>query len=145
MTISLESKFGSADIARVATRLATTTTREEEMEYRSELQSMNIHAAAVDFGGPVDKIISEVMSHAAVAAQRCNLVKETHVELGNVIGACHEVLLEFMHKAAGLNVGGKIALVRYQEHLCVALFAEIGLLSFNEVGLYLAHRAVPNE
>ena len=56
MIISLESKFGSADIARVATRLATTTTREEEMEYRSELQSMNIHAAAVDFGGPVDKI-----------------------------------------------------------------------------------------
>lgn len=145
MTISFESKFGSADIARVATRLATTTTREEEMKYRSELQSMNIHAAAVDFGGPVDKIISEVMSHAAVAAQRCNLVKETHVELGNVIGACHEVLLELMHKAAGLNVGGKIALVRYQEHLCVALFAEIGLLSFNEVGLYLAHRAVPNE
>ena len=124
MTISLESKFGSADIARVATRLATTTTREEEMEYRSELQSMNIHAAA---------------------AQRCNLVKETHVGLGNVIGACHEVLLELMHKAAGLNVGGKIALVRYQEHLCVALFVEIGLLSFNEVGLYLAHRAVPNE
>ena len=34
MTISLENKFGSADIARVATRLATTTTREEEMEYR---------------------------------------------------------------------------------------------------------------
>ena len=106
---------------------------------------MNIHAAAVDFGGPVDKIISEVMSHAMVAAQRCNLVKETHVELGNVIGACHEVLLELMHKAAGLNVGGKIALVRYQEHLCVALFAEIGLLSFNEVGLYLAHRAVMNK
>lgn len=145
MTINPKGKFGSADVARFAARLATTATRDEEKEYRSELQSMNIHAAAVDFGGPVDKIMSEVMSHAAVAAKRCNLVKETHVELGNVMGACHEVLLELTHKAAGLSVGGKIALVRYQEHLCVALFAEIGLLSFNEVGLYLAHRAVPQE
>lgn len=145
MIISPEDKFGSADIARFAARLATTATRDEEKKYRSELLSMNIHAAAVDFGGSVDKIMSEVMGHAAIAAKRCNLVKETHVELGNVMGACHKVLLELIQKAAGLSVGGKIALVRYQEHLCVALFAEIGLLSFNEVGLYLAHRAVPQE
>ena len=48
-----------------------------------------------------------------------------------------------MPKALGLNVGGKIGIARYQDHIGVAIFMGIGLLHLDEVAIGLGHRAVP--
>ena len=47
-----------------------------------------------------------------------------------------------MPKAIGLNVGGKIGIARYNDHISVAIFFGIGLLHLNEVSIGLGHRVV---
>ena len=47
-----------------------------------------------------------------------------------------------VNKAIGLNVGGKIGIVREGEHVGVAMFFRIGLLNLNEVAIGLGHRAL---
>jgi hypothetical protein len=47
-----------------------------------------------------------------------------------------------MPKAIGLNVGGKIGVARYKNHISVAIFFGIGLLHLNEVSIGLGHRVV---
>jgi len=47
-----------------------------------------------------------------------------------------------MTKALGLNVGGKIGIARYKDHVSVAVFFGIGLLHLDEVAIGLGHRAV---
>ena len=47
-----------------------------------------------------------------------------------------------MNKAIGLNIGGKIAVARHEEHVSVAMFFGIGLLHLNEVAVGLGHRAI---
>ena len=44
-----------------------------------------------------------------------------------------------------MNVGGKIGLARYDEHLCVALFFGVGILNLNEVAVALAHRSLAGQ
>lgn len=47
-----------------------------------------------------------------------------------------------MPKAIGLNVGGKIGIARYDDHISVALFLGIGMLNLNEISVGLGHRAI---
>jgi hypothetical protein len=47
-----------------------------------------------------------------------------------------------MPKAIGLNVGGKIGIARYGDHVSVSIFFGIGLLHLNEVSIGLGHRVV---
>jgi hypothetical protein len=60
-----------------------------------------------------------------------------------VAGATREALAQIMPKALGLNVGGKIGVARYHDHVSVAIFFGIGLLHLDEVAIGLGHRAVP--
>lgn len=138
-----EYNFKSVDVARFATNLVSTSSREKEMEYRKYLETFGVQSVAVDFGGKFEKIVSQIIENGAVAAQRCRLIEEQHVQIGDIVGAIHQVFIELGLRAAGLNVGGKIAVVRHKEHLCVALFAEIGLIHLNEVFINIAHRSVP--
>ena len=61
---------------------------------------------------------------------------------GTVAGAAHEALEQMMEKAIGFNVGGKIGVARYGEHLCVAVYMSVGVLNLNELGVGLAHRSL---
>ena len=47
-------------------------------------------------------------------------------------------------KAMGLNVGGKIGIARYKEHISVCIFLSIGLLHLNEIAIGLGHRSLPS-
>jgi hypothetical protein len=49
-----------------------------------------------------------------------------------------------MQKALGLNVGGKIGIARWGEHISVAMFFGVGFLNLNEVVIGLGHRSIPN-
>ena len=63
------------------------------------------------------------------------------MEEGAIAGAT-EALSQIMPKALGLNVGGKIGIARYKNHVSVSIFFGIGLLHLNEVAVGLGHRVV---
>ena len=122
---------------------ALTEARQEEQEERQRLDSMAGAAVAVDFGGEFIPSVKKVIERAVVAAQRQNVVAVSHTGEGAVAGATREALEQIMPRAMGLNVGGKIGIARYQEHLCVAIFCSVGVLNLNEVAVGLAHRSLP--
>jgi hypothetical protein len=136
-------EFKSVDIGRFALKMALTQNRLEETALKEELKKMEVSSVAVDFGGQFLNMIPKLLEHAVVAAKRQNVVKDDHVGEGAVIGATHEVLQLMELKAFGLSVGGKIGIARYKEHLCVAIYMGLGLLSFNEVEVGIAHRSLP--
>lgn len=83
------------------------------------------------------------MERAVVAAKREGVIKDTHPDEGAIAGATREAVSQIMPKALGLNIGGKIGIARYGDHIGVAVFMGIGLLHLDEVAIGLGHRAVP--
>ncbi len=137
------STFNSIEIGRAALTLAISSSREQEQAIRQSLAQKNILSAAVDFGGEYNNIIPKIVERAMVAAQRQKLVASEHVGAGSVAGAIHAALEQLTSKAIGFNVGGKIGIARYNEHLCVAVYMGIGVLNLNEPVVGIAHRTLP--
>ena len=135
----------SIDVGRAALRIALTANRAEESQMKEQLQRVGIKATAVDFGGEFIPSIVKIIERAVVAAQRQGLVTETHVGAGAVAGAAHGALEQVKLKAVGFNVGGKIGLARYGEHLCVAIYMGVGVLNLNEMCVGLAHRSLASD
>lgn len=133
---------GSKDVAAAAIALAISPTREAEKAMRTEYAREGIQTAAVNFGGEFIASINKIIEHTIVAARREGVITDTHLEEGAVAGAAREALSQIMNKAIGLNVGGKVAIARYEEHVGVAMYFGIGLLHLNEVAIGLGHRAV---
>lgn len=134
--------IASIDVGRAALRMALTATREEEDRLKEHLRQQGYRAAAVDFGGEFLPSIKKIVERTVVASERQNIVTDTHVGAGTVAGAAHEALEQMMAKAIGFNVGGKIGIARYGEHLCVAIYMSVGVLNLNELGVALAHRSL---
>ncbi|MDO4541119.1 MAG: HutP family protein, partial [Syntrophomonadaceae bacterium] len=107
------------------------------------LADEGVRAVAVDYGGEFITAAGKIVERAVVAAKREGVIKDTHPDEGAVAGAAREALTQIMPKALGLNVGGKIGVARYQDHVAVAIFFGIGLLHLDEVAIGLGHRAVP--
>ena len=135
--------YTSVDVGRAAIKMAITESREEEQNMRQLLLQRNIKAVAVDIGGEFVPSVKKIIERAVVAAQRQGLVPDNHVGEGAVAGATRAALEQLMTMAVGLNIGGKIGVARYGEHLCVALYVGIGVLNLNEVAVGLAHRSLP--
>lgn len=135
-------KFGSKKIAAVAIQMALTEGREEELKLKEKFATIGIRTAAVDYGGEFTTSIKKIVERAVVAAKRENVVAETHFGEGAIAGATREALSQIMPKALGLNVGGKIGIARYEDHVSVAVFLGIGLLHLDEVAVGLGHRIV---
>jgi len=135
-------QWGSRDVARIAIQISLTKDRNEEMEFKTKCQQLGIAAAAVDYGGEFTSSIPKIIERAVVAAKREGIIGDSHLEEGAVAGATHEALSQLMPKAIGLNVGGKLGIARYADHISVAIFFGIGLLNLNEVALGLGHRAI---
>lgn len=137
------SHFGSKKIAAVAVQMALSETREEELDLKRRFLEMGIKTAGVDYGGEYISSVKKIVERAVVAAKREGVIKDTHADEGAVAGATREALSQIMPKAVGLNIGGKIGIARYCDHISVAVFFGIGLLHLDEVGIGLGHRAVP--
>lgn len=134
--------IGSKEISRIALEMSLTRSREEERRLKEEMQKADILTAAVDYGGEFISSVTRIIERSVVAAKREGVIRDCHAEEGAVAGAAREAISQIMPKAVGLNVGGKIGIARYQDHICVALFLGIGLLHLNEVAVGLGHRAV---
>ena len=134
--------LGSKEISRIALNMALSQSREEEKNLKEEMRELKVFAAAVDYGGEFITSISKIIERAVVASKREGVIDETHLEEGAVAGATREAISQIMPKALGLNIGGKIGIARYQDHISVALFMEIGLLHLNEVAVALGHRVL---
>jgi len=132
----------SSEAARAAIEMALSRDREEEQRLKKAYRSCGIQAAAVDYGGDFISSVKKVIERAVVAAKREGLIAEEEGAEGGVAGAAREALAQIMFKALGLNMGGKIGIARYDEHIVVVIFCSIGLLHLNEVAFGLGHRAV---
>ncbi len=134
--------YTSIDIGRAALKIAVTASREEENQVKRQLEKTGIQATAVDFGGEFIHSITKIVERAVVAAERQGLVPDNHVGAGAVAGAAGAALEQVKLKAIGFNVGGKIGIARYDEHLCVAIYMGVGMLNLNELCVGLAHRSL---
>jgi len=135
-------QWGSRDVAKIAIQICLTNDRNEEMEFKKRCKEIGFSTAAVDYGGEFTSSIPKIIERAVVAAKREGIINESHLEEGAVAGATHEALSQIMPKAMGLNVGGKLGIARYADHISVAIFFGIGLLNLNEVAIGLGHRAI---
>ena len=138
-------EIASIDVGRAALAMAISEDRQEEQDIRKRLSSRGVLATAVDFGGEYIVSVKKIIEWAVVAAHRQGLVSDNHLGEGAVAGAAHAALEQISPKAVGLNVGGKIGIARYGEHLCVAVYLGVGVLNLNEVAVGLAHRSLPQE
>jgi hypothetical protein len=134
--------FGSKEIASAAIKIALTADRQDEKNKQSEYSKMGIKTAAVDYGGEFITSVMKIVERAVVSSKREGVILDNHVEEGAVAGATREALTQIMPKSLGLNVGGKIGIARYKNHISVAIFFGIGLLHLNEVSIGLGHRVV---
>ena len=135
---------GSKVAATAAIRMALSSSRTEETQIKKELANeYGIKAVAVDYGGEFISSVAKIVERAVVSAKREGVFKDTHPDEGAVAGAAREAVTQIMPKALGLNVGGKIGVARYNDHVSVAIFFGIGLLHLDEVSIGLGHRAVP--
>ena len=134
--------YGSKKIARTALRMALTETREEESQEKKKNAAQGIKTAAVDFGGEYLSSINKIVEHAIVAGNREGIIGDNHSEEGAIAGATREALSQIQNKTIGLNVGGKLGIARYQDHLSIAVFLGVGLLHLDEVAVGLAHRTI---
>jgi len=134
---------GSKIAASSAIKMALSASRAEEAQIKkSLLDEHGVKAVAVDYGGEFISSMAKIVERSVVAAKREGVIKDTHSDEGAVAGASREALSQIMPKALGLNVGGKIGVARYQDHVSVAVFMGIGLLHLDEVAIGLGHRAV---
>ncbi|MDR3270958.1 MAG: HutP family protein [Peptococcaceae bacterium] len=135
----------SKRISAAALKMAMTDSREEETQLKAFFAVQGVKTAAVDYGGEYNSAVIKMIERAVIAAKRESVIQETHGEEGAVAGAAREALSQMMPKALGLNIGGKIGIARYDEHLTVAVFCAIGLLHLDEVAVGMGHRVVPRE
>ena len=135
----------SMDVGRAALQMALSESRDEEQQLRQYYGDKQMAVTAVDFGGDFIPLMKKIIERATVAAQRQGLVPTNHVGEGAVAGATKAALEQISMKSLGMNVGGKIGLARYDEHLCVALFFGVGILNLNEVAVALAHRSLAGQ
>ncbi len=134
--------MGSKEVAAAALTVAVTPDRDSESAVKLKLREQGLAVAAVDFGGDFIGSINRIIEHAIVAAKRERLIGECHAEEGAVAGAAREAISQIMPKAVGLNVGGKIAVARGDDHISVAAFFAVGLVHLNEIAVGLGHRAL---
>ncbi len=133
---------GSKDAAKAAIKIALTSNRQDEKRVQTVFREKGITCSAVDYGGEFISSVMKIVERAVVSAKREQVINDTHREEGAVAGATREALTQVMPKALGLNVGGKIGIARFNDHISVATFFGIGLLHLNEISIGLGHRVI---
>ena len=135
-------EMGSKEVAAIALKIAITATREEETQVKAVFTDQGVKCCAVDFGGEFISSVNKIVERAVVSAKREGVIGDTHMEEGAIAGATREALSGMVTKAIGCNVGGKIGIARFGDHVVVALFFGIGLLHLNEIAVSMGHRAI---
>ena len=133
---------GSKEVMSAAICLAVSASMEEEKLLVQELREAQIHAAAVNFGGEYISSIPKIIERTIIAAKREGVISEAHNEEGAVAGAAHEAVTQLTGKALGLNIGGKIGIARFGDHIGVAMYFGVGLVHLNEVAIGIGHRVI---
>jgi hypothetical protein len=135
-------KIGSKEVAKAAIRIALTATMDDEKRLKEKYKANDTLTCAVNFGGEYITSVMKIVESTVVASRREGIINGTLHEDGAVAGAVHEAVSQIANKAIGLNVGGKIGIARFDEHIAVCAFFGIGLLHLNEVAVGLGHRVI---
>ena len=136
------SDIGSKLVSSAAIRVAISQSLEEEKTLQQEYFNDGIKTAGVNFGGEFITSVTKIIERTIVAAKREGIIDDIHVEEGAVAGAAKEALSQIMNHAIGMNVGGKIAIARSGDHVCVCMFFGVGLLYLNDMIIGLGHRVI---
>jgi len=136
------SEIGSKEVAKAAIIMSMTDSIASEKQLKAKYLEKSIKVAASNFGGEFISSMMKIIERAVVASKREGVISDCHLEEGAVAGAAREALSQIVNKAIGCNVGGKIAIARYKDHVSVAVFVGIGILHLNEVSIGMAHRAL---
>lgn len=129
-------------VATAAIKISLATTRVEEKSIIDFYKIDHIHCVATSFGGNYTSSIFDVIERTVNIAKKEGIIGKSHAEQGAIAGATHEAIMDIINKATGLNVGGKIGIARLNEHVCVSVFFEIGLLHLDEIAVGLGHRVI---
>jgi hypothetical protein len=129
------------EISKIAIKMVLTN-REEEKEFKEEYKKKGILTAAVNIGGKMPNITIKIIENTLVAAIKNKLVEDNRSHNGIIVGAVRDALDQIAIKANGLNVGGKISVVRIGDDIAVAVLLNIGILHLNEVAIATAHRII---
>lgn len=135
----------SKDIGTAAIKIALTESIDVERKIKKEFNEIGIKTCAVNIGGNILNSIPKLLESALVSAKKNNLITDSHVNDGAVLGATKEALVQVTEKASGFNVGGKIGIARAEDHIAVCIFISVGLLHLNELAIGLGHRVIPFE
>jgi hypothetical protein len=122
--------------------MSLSRSREEERDLKEQYSKQMFRTAAVDYGGEFISSVMKIVERAVVASKREGIIGDHHNEEGAVAGAVREAISQITSKAIGLNVGCKIGIARYEDHVAVSIFAGIGLLHLNENAIGMGHRVV---
>lgn len=133
---------GSKAVSTAAIKMAISEDRQEETKLKEYFLENGIKTCAVDFGGDFMASINKIIERAVVSSKREGVIGISHNEEGSVAGAAREAISQIITKAIGLNVGGKIGIARWDDHIAVAVYFGIGLLHLNEVSIGLGHRVI---
>lgn len=133
---------GSKAVSTAAIKMAISEDRQEETKLKEYFLEHGIKTCAVDFGGDFMASINKIIERAVVSSKREGVIGISHNEEGSVAGAAREAISQIITKAIGLNVGGKIGIARWDDHIAVAVYFGIGLLHLNEVSIGLGHRVI---
>ena len=132
----------SKEVAKAAITIALTENIEQEKALKEEFKKDDIKSCAVNIGGDILKSIPKLLESALVSAKRNNIIGESHVYDGAVLGATKEALEQILGKTSGFNAGGKIGIARGGEHIAICIFVSVGLLHLNELAIGLGHRVI---
>lgn len=135
-------EYGSREVAKVAISLALTNSLEDEKRLQKKYNERGFLAAAVNFGGDFVSSMPKILERSVVCAKREGIIQGSHAEEGAILGATREAVAQIGMKAVGFNVGGKVGVARFEEHVAVAVYFGIGILHLNEVAIGLGHRII---
>lgn len=141
---SLIEGVGSHNLGKCALVLAMTESKSEEEECKKALAARGLRCVATEAGGGSERDFQEKMTKAVIgAALNTGLVEKEARSVHALIHAAEEAKRGvFVNTSSAVNVALKIAIVRNQEWVAIALYGESSLHLFScheRVGLGMMH------
>lgn len=139
----MKSESEIRSIGRMALLLALTLTIEEEEVLKKELDESGLLCAVTGIGGDNEEIKKRINMAAIGACLNNNIINKTPREIHSVIHATLEAKEGLLLGApSGGNFAGKIAIVRHNDWLAVAIYghsAMHAMTNHERVGLGIMH------
>lgn len=132
-----------ARIGKIAIILALTSDEEEEKTLKDKYEKTGYRCAVTGTGGEVQNLAKKINNAVIGACFNNNIIEKTPVEIHSVIHATLEAKQGlFMEAPSGASFVGKIAIIRKDNWLAVAIYGRSAmhfLTNHERIGLGIMH------